>query len=128
MTAAGTEEKLLADLNLLGDPDGWVEAARLSPDGRRALVTHNGKPCVIDIDKPGVLKPVVGIPKDAEVPACAWAPDSKHIVYVIGTVHWLAPEALKKFESRLVVADVDGGNARVVPAEKGKVFIGVDWR
>ena len=128
VTAAGAEEKLLADLKLLADPDGWVEAARLSPDGRRALVTHNGKPCVIDIDKPGVLKPVAGIPKDAEVPACAWAPDGKHIVYVIGTVHWLAPEALKEFESRLVVADVDGGNARVVHAEKGKVLMGVDWR
>ena len=38
MTAAGTEEKLLADLKRLADPDGWVEAARLSPDGRRALV------------------------------------------------------------------------------------------
>jgi Tol biopolymer transport system component len=128
MTAAGTEEKLLADLKLLADPNGWVEAARLSPDGRRALVTHNGKPCVIDIDKPGVLKPVAGIPKDAEVPACAWAPDGKHIVYVIGTVHWLAPEDLKKFESRLIVADPDGGNAKVVRSEKGKVFIGVDWR
>jgi hypothetical protein len=33
------------------------------------------KTCVIDIDKPGVLKPVAGIPKDAEVPACAWAPE-----------------------------------------------------
>jgi RNA polymerase sigma factor (sigma-70 family) len=128
MTAAGTEEKLLADLKLLADPDGWVAAARLSPDGRRALVTHNGKPCVIDIDKPGVLKPVAGIPKDAEVPACAWAPDGKHIVYVIGTVHWLAPEDLKKFESRLIVADPDGGNAKVVRSEKGKMFNGVDWR
>jgi hypothetical protein len=128
MTAAGTEEKLLADLKLLADPDGWVEAARLSPDGQRALVLHNGKPCVIDIDKPGVLKPVAGIPKDAEVPACAWAPDGKHIVYVIGTVHWLAPEALKKFESRLVVADVDGGNAKVVRSVKGKMLTGVDWR
>ncbi len=128
MTAAGTEEKLLADLKRLADPDGWVGAARLSPDGRRALVTHNGKPCVVDIDKPGVLKPVAGIPKDAEVPACAWAPDGKHIVYVIGTVHWLAPEDLKKFESRLIVADPDGGNAKVVRSEKGKVLIGVDWR
>jgi RNA polymerase sigma factor (sigma-70 family) len=128
MTAAGTEEKRLADLKLLADPDGWVEAARLSPDGQRALVLHNGKPCVIDIDKPGVLKPVAGIPKDAEVLACAWAPDGKHIVYVIGTVHWLAPEDLKKFESRVIVADPAGGNAKVVRSEKGKVLIGVDWR
>jgi RNA polymerase sigma factor (sigma-70 family) len=128
MTAAGTEEKLLADLKLLADPDGWVEAERLSPDGQRALILHNGKPCVIDIDKPGVLKPVTGIPKDAEVTACAWAPDGKHIVYVIGTIHWLAPEDLKKFESRLIVADPDGGNAKVVRSEKGKLFTGVDWR
>ncbi|HEV3084684.1 MAG TPA: sigma-70 family RNA polymerase sigma factor [Gemmataceae bacterium] len=127
MTAAGTEEKLLADLKR-GDPDGWVAAAGLSPDGRRALVLHNGKPCVIDIDIPGVLKPVAGIPKDAEVIACAWAPDGKHIAYVIGTVHWLAPEDLKKFESRLIVADVDGGNAKVVRSEKGKMLTGVDWR
>jgi hypothetical protein len=128
MTAAGAEEKLLADLKLLADPDGWVAAGGLSPDGRRALVTHNGKPCVIDIDRPGVLKPVAGIPKDAEVTACAWAPDGKHIVYVIGTVHWIAPEDLKKFESRLLVADLDGGNARVVRSEKGKMLTGVDWR
>lgn len=128
VTPAGTEEKLLADLDRLADPDGWVEAARLAPDGRRALVTHNGKPCVIDIDKPGVLKPVAGIPKDAEVPACAWAPDGKHIVYVIGTVQGLAPEDLKNFESRLIVADPDGGNAKVVRSEKGKMLTGVDWR
>jgi RNA polymerase sigma factor (sigma-70 family) len=128
MTAAGTEEKRLADLRLLADPDGWVEAERLSPDGRRALVTHSGKPCVIDIDKPGVLKPVAGIPEGAEVPACAWAPDGKHIVYVIGTVHWLAPEDLKKFESRLIVSDVDGSNAEVVRSVKGKMLIGADWR
>ena len=128
MTAAGTEEKLLADLKLLADPRGWIAAGSLSPDGRRALATHNGKPCVIDIDKPGVLKPVAGIPKDAEVTAHAWAPDGKHIAYVIGTVHWLAPEDLKKFESRLIVADVDGGNAKVVRSEKGRMISGVDWR
>ena len=122
MTPPGTEEKLLAN------PDGWTEAGRLSPDGQRALITHNGKLCVIDIDKPGVLKPVAGIPKEAEVIAHAWAPDGKHIVYVIGTVHWLAPEDLKKFESRLIVADVDGGNAKVVRSEKGKMLNGVDWR
>jgi RNA polymerase sigma factor (sigma-70 family) len=122
MTAAGTEKKLLAK------PDGWASAERLSPDGRRALVTHEGKPCVIDIDKPGVLKPVAGIPKGAEVTACAWAPDGKHIVYVIGTVQLLAPEDMKNFESRLIVADVDGGNAKVVRSEKGKMLIGVDWR
>jgi hypothetical protein len=104
MTAAGTEEKLLADLKLLADPDGWIQAARLSPDGRRALVTHNGKPCVIDIDKPGVLTPLTGIPKDAEVPACAWAPDGKHIVYVIGTVHWLAPVSRPWLWPRLPIA------------------------
>ncbi len=122
MTAAGAEEKLLAN------PGAWTSAERLSPDGRRALVIHNDKPYVIDVDKPGILKPVAGIPKNAEVNACAWAPDGKHIVYVIGTVHFLDPEALKKFESRLVVADPDGGNAKVVRSEKGKVFIGVDWR
>jgi len=128
LTAAGAEEKLLADLTLLGDPRGWVAAGRLSPDGRRALVTHNGKPCVIDLDTPGVLKPVAGIPKDAEVTACAWAPDGKHVVYAIGTVHWLAPDDLKKFESRLVVADPDGGNAKAVRTVTGKVLIDVDWR
>ena len=128
MTAAGTEERLLADLKLLADSDGWVAATGLSPGGRRALIAHNGKPCVIDIDKPGVLRPVAGIPKDAEVTACAWAPDGKHIVYVIGTIHWLAPEDLKKFESHLIVADVDGGNAKVVRSVKGKMLTGVDWR
>ncbi len=83
---------------------------------------------LMDPNGPGVLKPLAGIPKDAEVPACAWAPDGKHIACVIGTVHWLAPTALKKFESRLIVADVDGGNAKVVRSEKGKMLIGVDWR
>ena len=37
-------------------------------------------------------------------------------------------EALKNFESRVVVADVDGGNAKVMREEKGKVLTGVDWR
>ncbi len=123
MTAAGGEEKLLAKR-----AKGWISAERLAPDGRRALVIHKDKPYVIDIDKPGMLKPVAGIPQAAEVNACARAPDGKHIVYVIGTVHFLDSEALKKFESRLVVADPDGGNAKVVRSEKGKVFIGVDWR
>ncbi len=128
MTVAGAVEKLLADLRLLGDPVGWIDAVRLSPDGRHALVIHNAKPCVIDIDKPGILKPVAGIPKDAEVTACAWAPDGKHLVYVIGSIHWVAPEDLKKFESRLIVADVDGGNPRVVRSTQGKMLTGVDWR
>ena len=75
-----------------------------------------------------MLKPVAGILKEAEVPACAWAPDGKHIVYVIGTVHWLAPEDLKKFESRLIVSDVDGSSAKVVRSVKGKMLISVDWR
>ena len=121
--AVGTAEKLLAKT-----PGGWISGGRLAPDGRRALIIVEDKPYVIDIDKPGILKSVAGIPKNAEVNTCAWAPDGKHIVYVIGTVHYLDPEALKKFESRLVVADPDGGNAKVVRLEKGKVFVGVDWR
>lgn len=123
VTPAGTGEKLLAKTE-----KGWTSSARLAPDGRRALVIVEDKPYVIDIDKPGMLKPVAGIPKNAEVNGCAWAPDGKHIVYVIGTVHFLDPEALKKFETRLVVADPDGGNAKVVRLEKGKVFLGVDWQ
>ncbi len=60
--------------------------------------------------------------------AGAWAPDGKHIVDVIGTVRFLDPEDPEKVEARLIVADVDGGNAKVVRSEKGKMLNGVDWR
>jgi hypothetical protein len=89
---------------------------------------HNGIPCVLDLDKPSVFKPVTGIPEDAEVTACAWAPDGKRLVYVTGTSRPRSPEEMQKLESRLVVADVDGSNAEVLRSEKGKLFLGVDWR
>jgi hypothetical protein len=122
MTREGTEFKLLAD------PTGWAASEKLSPDGKRALLMHKGKPCVLELDNPGVLKPVTGIPEDAEVTACAWAPDGKRLVYVLGTSRPLAAEELQKFESRLVVADVDGGNAKILRSEKSKLIMGVDWR
>jgi Tol biopolymer transport system component len=83
---------------------------------------------VIDLDQPRVLKPVDGVPADAQVVEFAWSPDGKWIVYTIGASNVLNEEELKKLESRLVVADTDGKNAKVLASVKGQLILGVDWR
>jgi hypothetical protein len=119
MAHDGTEHKLLAE------PKEWGAAGRVSPDGKRALCTVDGKLCVIDLGKPGTPAAVGGVPDGAEVVASAWSPDGKRIAYAIGTSRPPDPAQLKKPEPRLVVADPDGKNAKVL--KSGFIF-GFDWR
>ena len=122
MNRDGTEH-----LALTG-PRDMAMGGRLSPDGKRVLCLNEGRLSVLDVGKPESLTPVQGIPEKAEVVGLAWSPDGKRIAYTIGTSRFLEPEELKKLESRLVIADPDGKNAKVLRSVKGELIMEVHWR
>jgi len=122
MNPDGTESAVVAD------PKTGAFAGRISPDGKRVLCHSENQLSVVEIGKPGSLTKVEGIPEKAEVTSFAWSPDSKRIVYTIGTFRLTSPEDLTGIESKVVVADPDGKNAKALRSAKGKLYMGVDWK
>ncbi len=122
MNPDGTEHSALTG------PKDVVIGGRLSPDGRRVLCTdNNGRLFVLDVGKPGSLTAVAGVPDKAEVTEYAWSPDGRRIAYTTGASRLADPADLQKVESRLVVADPDGKNAKVLRSAKGEFIRLAGW-
>ena len=126
---------------------------KLSPDGTKVL-TYTAEPIVVTPAEKkargemgsapkqpklvlSVIDPVAGSmtklggqPLNATIQGYSWSPDGKKIAYAWQEVHDGGRE--KQAESRLVVCDADGKNAKTIASETGKngqVTIGhVDWR
>jgi Tol biopolymer transport system component len=122
MKQDGTEHDALTG------PRDTALMARLSPDGKRLLCMSNNKLCVLTIGKPGSPTPLQGIAENVTVVDYAWSPDGKRIAYTTGTTRILKPEELRKVESRLIVADPDGKNPKVLRSIKGQLIGRVHWR
>ena len=140
MNRDGTEHKALTDekkFSLLG--------GRLSPDGTRVLyqlvtppkaAKGNPKRDLAVLDIPTGKSTVVGdATLNGEIMGYCWSPDGKRIAYAWRTVHEGKPEEIanKETESRLVVCDPNGKNAKTIASEKADspwaITIGrVDWR
>ena len=140
MNPDGTEHKALTDEN------GMALFGRLSPDGTRVLFNRvpvgpdekpdrrNAELSVVDVATGKVTK-VDGVPPSGAVGGYCWSSNSKKIAYVWQQVHEGKPEDLvkKETESRIVVCDADGKNAKTIVSEKGEgqwsLTLGsVDWR
>jgi RNA polymerase sigma factor (sigma-70 family) len=108
---------------LLATSDKWVGMGRLSPDGKRLLVTHEGGLAVVDVSKPENLMPVEGSPEHIERGEYDWSPDGKRIVFrrQKGTLQ-------EPGDVELVVADPDGKNATVIKTFKPQGCWKVYWR
>ncbi len=122
MNLDGTESAVVAD------PKTGAFAGRISPDGSRVLCHRENQLWVVEVDKPDSLAKVEGILEKAEVTSFAWAPDGKRIVYTTGTFRLTNPDDLAEVESKVVVADPDGKNAKTLRTAKGKLYGGVDWK
>jgi Tol biopolymer transport system component len=122
MNRDGTEHRALTG------PNDVAQTGRLSPDGKRLLLRNKARLCVMDVGKPESLTPVEGIAEGAYVVEYTWSPDGKRIAYTTGTVRPLTREELAEQESRLVVADPDGKNAKVLRSGKGTLILNVYWR
>jgi WD40 repeat protein len=114
MNVDGTEVKQLAKA------EGWCAALCLSPDGSQALSIIDAKLAVVNLANPKSLTFVEGIPDSAEITGAAWTPDGKRILYCVGTVQYLDKDDLQALESRLVIADPSGKNAKILRAVKGE--------
>jgi Tol biopolymer transport system component len=139
MNRDGTEHKALTDENQ------FCTDGRLSPDGKRVLyglvtlpVDDKGEPkrelAVVQVET-GKSAVVGNLPPNCVILGFCWAPDGKRIAYTCREVHAGKPEDLenKETESRLVVCDSDGKNAKTIATERGRspweITIGrVDWR
>ncbi len=104
-----------------------VVGGKLSPDGRVVLCMSDGRLSMVEVGNPKSLKAVEGIPEKDEVTSHAWSPDGNQIAYTIGTVNFLDKDEQKAIESRLVIANSDGKNPKVVKSVKGKVIGDVSW-
>ena len=147
MNRDGTEHKALT-----GEME-WAMFGKLSPDGKQVLTftsepvveTPVGKKLRDDLGlapkRPMLVLSVIdtvagsmtklgGHPPSATIQGYSWSPDGKKIAYAWQEVHDGGRE--KPVESRLVVCDADGNNAKTIASETGKsgeVTIGhVDWR
>jgi RNA polymerase sigma factor (sigma-70 family) len=108
-----------------------VMNGRLSPDGKRILCRKDGRLAVMVVGKPDSLTSVEGIAAEAEVAFYTWSPDGSQIAYTLGSRPFLEsiePEDLKDFESRLIVADPNGKNAKMLRSARGKLIGPVEWR
>ena len=112
------------EMKVLAAPKGWVAHGRLSPDGKRLLVGHEGGLAVVNVDKPEELIPVAGGPgENIERGEFDWAPDGKRIVFR------RQKETLQEpGDVELVVADPDGKNAKVIRKSKADGIWKVYWR
>jgi RNA polymerase sigma factor (sigma-70 family) len=122
MNRDGTEHRALTG------PNDVAQTGRLSPDGKRLLLRNGARLCVMDVGKPESLTPVEGIAEEEDVVEYAWSPDGKRIAYTVGTMRPLSREEFANQKSRLVVADPDGKNARVLRSGKGTLIMNVYWR
>jgi Tol biopolymer transport system component len=137
MNRDGTVYKALPQI------DGRSMNAKLAPAGDRALYNGLGpangqdeRPrqlCVVDVAT-GKSAAVELLPGGFASGFC-WSPDGKRIAYCWRQRHTGTTDELmqKETESRLVVCDPDGRNARTIATEKGRgrgvLTIGsVDWR
>jgi RNA polymerase sigma factor (sigma-70 family) len=147
----GTEKEPTARLHLVsrdGAKDKVLRApgqlaafGRLSPDGRRVLYQapdpqRAGKSrsasfglFVLDIAT-GKATRLEGQPLNAELMGHCWSPDGRRIAYA-----WRQSDAAagQQTESHLVVADLDGRNARTIASERGEFSALItidepDWR
>jgi RNA polymerase sigma factor (sigma-70 family) len=119
MSLDGTGQKSLTG------PNDAAMGGKLSPDGKRVLCRSNNRLAVLDVDKPGSLTPVAGVPEKTEVIEFTWSPDSRRIVYTTGSFN---PADVQNMESRLIVADPDGKNAKQLRSVKGELIRLAGWR
>jgi RNA polymerase sigma factor (sigma-70 family) len=96
----------------------------LSPDGTQVLCVDAGRLSVLTIGKPGSLRAVHGAPADIfEWNSFGWSLEGTRIVYREGK--GLEEE---NGDTRLVTADPDGSNRRVIRAPQDTVLGTVFWR
>ncbi|MDY3555743.1 sigma-70 family RNA polymerase sigma factor [Gemmata sp. JC717] len=151
MNRDGTEHKALA-------PDTNAMMGQISPDGARVLCVlltfatetaaekkaredkgerfpePQSELAVLDIAA-GTFTKVRDVPANADIFGYCWAPTGKQIAYTWRQKHEGKPEDIagKETESRLIVCDPDGQNAKTVASAKetGQWHItlsGVHWR
>jgi Tol biopolymer transport system component len=136
----GTEHKVLS-----GPTEPSRSHGRFSPDGTRVLCEEFGPPIgnifglprklvVIDVAS-GKATPVPDTTVQGEILGFCWSPDGKKIAYSWREHHNVpANEAAEKeTESRLVVCDSDGNNAKTILTANGNgesavTIKGPDWR
>jgi Tol biopolymer transport system component len=102
---------------------------RFSPDAGQVLYRAGDNLVVLNL-RSGEATPVINVPKGSprELYGYCWSPDGKRIAHAwkIGR----APD--EPAESRLIVSDVDGGNAITILARTGQfarqLMGDVDWR
>lgn len=102
---------------------GWVSNGRLSPDGKRVLVVHEGRLAVAEVGKPETLTDIKDGPEHIERGEFDWSPDGKRIVFrrQKGT-----PE--ERGDVEVVVSDPNGENATIIRSSKGDGVWKVSWR
>lgn len=130
----------------LTDEKQFSAFGRLSPDGKRVLHGRVTPPkdgtgpakrelMVLDVTS-GESTAVGNTPADGDILSCCWSPDGKRIAYIWRQFlfdAWYEGAPRKETESRLVVCEPDGKNARTIASEKGTnpraITLGwVDWR